>query len=109
VQKLISQGVRVLPVSSAYRINAESLLRTLAVEGVSSVLIEGGASTVDGFVNRSLADKLYLFAAPKILGGGLNGFCFKSPRPLRKSIKLMTTKASLAGEDTLIEAKFIRE
>jgi len=109
VQKFVSQGVRILPVSSAYSINAESILRTLAAEGVSSVLIEGGAKTVDQFVNRSLADKLYLFIAPKILGRGLNGFCFKSPRLLRKPINLTMTKVSPVGEDILVEAKFIHE
>jgi len=109
VQRLISLGVRVLPISSAYSINAKLILLTLAANGVSSVFIEGGASTVDGFVNRSLADKLYLFVAPKVLGGGLNGFCFESPRLLRKPIKLIMTKVSLVGEDTLIEAKFICE
>jgi diaminohydroxyphosphoribosylaminopyrimidine deaminase / 5-amino-6-(5-phosphoribosylamino)uracil reductase len=109
VQKLVSQGVRVLPVSSAYSINAESILRTLAMERVSSVFVEGGACTVDGFVSRSLADKLYLFTAPKILGGGLNGFCFKTPNILNKSQKLIVTKTSSVGDDLLIEARFIHE
>ncbi len=109
VQKLISQGVRVLPISSAYSINAESILHTLASEGVSSVLVEGGACTVDEFVNRSFADKLYLFTAPKILGGGLSGFSFKTPNILHKPINLMFTKATSFGEDLLVEAKFIHE
>ena len=60
VQKLVSKGVRVLPVSSSYRINEKSILRTLAAEGITSLLLEGGADTVDGFVNRFLADRLYL-------------------------------------------------
>jgi diaminohydroxyphosphoribosylaminopyrimidine deaminase / 5-amino-6-(5-phosphoribosylamino)uracil reductase len=107
VQKLISQGVRVFPVSSDYRINAESILHTLAAEGVSSVLIEGGAYTVAGFVNRFLADKLYLFVAPKILGGGLNGFYFETPKHLHKPIKLAMRKIALLREDVIIEAKFI--
>jgi diaminohydroxyphosphoribosylaminopyrimidine deaminase/5-amino-6-(5-phosphoribosylamino)uracil reductase len=109
VQKLVLQGVRVLPVSSAYRIDAESILRSLAAEGVSSVLIEGGAYTVGGFVNRFLADKLYLFVAPKILGDGWNGFYLETPRHLHKSIKLAMTKVVLLGEDVLIEAKFIHD
>jgi diaminohydroxyphosphoribosylaminopyrimidine deaminase/5-amino-6-(5-phosphoribosylamino)uracil reductase len=109
VQKLVSQGVRVLPVSSAYSIDAEPILRTIVAEGVSSVLIEGGAKTVDQFINRSLADKLYLFVALKILGSGLDGFCFESPRLLRKPINLTMIKISLVGEDILVEAKFSHE
>jgi diaminohydroxyphosphoribosylaminopyrimidine deaminase / 5-amino-6-(5-phosphoribosylamino)uracil reductase len=109
VQKFISQGVRVLPISSAFNLNGELILRTLATEGITSVLIEGGASTVEEFVKRSFADKLYLFIAPKVLGGGLNGFFLKSPRSLRSSINLMMTKVSMTGEDVLVEAKFIHE
>jgi diaminohydroxyphosphoribosylaminopyrimidine deaminase/5-amino-6-(5-phosphoribosylamino)uracil reductase len=109
VLKLVSQGVRVLPVSSAYNLNAESILRILAAEGVSSVFIEGGAYTIDAFVNRFLADKLYLFVAPKILGDGLNGFCFKTPKFLRKPIKLMITNVTPIEEDVLMEANFIHE
>jgi diaminohydroxyphosphoribosylaminopyrimidine deaminase/5-amino-6-(5-phosphoribosylamino)uracil reductase len=109
VKKLVSTGVRVLSVSAGYRLNAESILRTLVAEGVSSVLVEGGADTVDGFVNRLLVDKLYIFTAPKILGGGLNGFSFKSPRILSKPIQLRTTKVSLVGEDILVEAAFIHK
>jgi diaminohydroxyphosphoribosylaminopyrimidine deaminase/5-amino-6-(5-phosphoribosylamino)uracil reductase len=109
VNKLVLQGVRVLSVSAGYSLNAELILRTLAAEGVSSLLIEGGADTVDGFVSRYLADKLYLFVAPKILGDGLSGFCFKNPRILNKPIKLMLTKVLLVGKDVLVEAKFIHK
>jgi riboflavin biosynthesis pyrimidine reductase len=107
VKKLVSQGVRVLPVSTGYSLNAELILRILAAEGVSSLLLEGGADTVDGFVNRFLADKLYVFTAPKILGDGLSGFYFKTPRILSRPIKLMMTKVSFVGEDVLVEATFI--
>ena len=62
---------------------------------------------MDRFVNQSLADKLHLFVAPKILGGGLNSFCFKLPRFLHKAINLEMAKVSLIGEDMLIEANFI--
>jgi diaminohydroxyphosphoribosylaminopyrimidine deaminase/5-amino-6-(5-phosphoribosylamino)uracil reductase len=107
VKKLVSQGVRVLSVSTGYSLNAELILRILAAEGVSSLLLEGGADTVDGFVNRFLADKLYVFTAPKILGDGLSGFYFKTPRILSRPIKLMMTKVSFVGEDVLVEATFI--
>ena len=109
VQKLVQQGVRVLPVSSTYRLDAESLLRLLAAEGVSSVLIEGGADTVDRFIEQNLADKLYLFIAPKILRGGLDGFCSITPQLLTQSIKLTMTNVSLLGEDVLMEAVFVHK
>ena len=109
VKKLVSQGVRVLSVSAGYSLNTKLILRTLAAEGISSLLLEGGADTVNGFVDRYLADKLYLFVAPKILGNGLSGFCFKIPRILSNPIKLKVTKVLPVGTDILIEAKFIHK
>jgi diaminohydroxyphosphoribosylaminopyrimidine deaminase / 5-amino-6-(5-phosphoribosylamino)uracil reductase len=107
VQKLVLQGVRVLPISSASTINCALILRTLAAEGISSVLIEGGAATIDGFIKHSFVDKLYMFIAPKLLGGGLNGISFQTPRSLRRSINLAMVNVSSAGDDVFLEAKFI--
>jgi diaminohydroxyphosphoribosylaminopyrimidine deaminase/5-amino-6-(5-phosphoribosylamino)uracil reductase len=109
VQKFVSQGVRVLPISSDFNINAKTILRSLAAEGISSVLIEGGAGTINAFITSFYADILFLFVAPKVLGGGLNGFILKTPKLLRKPIDIIVTKASLLGKDVLVEAKFIHE
>jgi len=109
IRKLVSQGVRILSVPSEHRLNARAILRTLAAEGVSSLLIEGGADTIDGFINQSLADKLYLFVSPKILGGGLNGFTFTTPRLLRTSIHCTTPTVQTIGEDLLLELLFIHD
>ncbi len=106
VQKLSSQGVRVLGVSSSYSLSAESILRALSIEGISSVLVEGGAHTVVSFIKRSLADKLYLFVAPKVLGGGLEAFHFDHPNLLHNPKKLIMAGVSLVGGDVLLEAKF---
>jgi diaminohydroxyphosphoribosylaminopyrimidine deaminase/5-amino-6-(5-phosphoribosylamino)uracil reductase len=106
VQKLASQGVRVIGISTSYSFSAELILRTLSAEGVSSVLVEGGAYTTAEFIKQSLADKLYLFIAPKILGGGLEAFQIDHPLLLRKPVKLIITNASLVREDVLIEASF---
>jgi diaminohydroxyphosphoribosylaminopyrimidine deaminase/5-amino-6-(5-phosphoribosylamino)uracil reductase len=109
VNKLASQGVRVIGISASYSFSAEHILRTLAVEGVSSVFIEGGAYTTAVFMKHSLADKLYLFIAPKILGGGLEAFKLEHPLLLRKPMKLIITNASLIGDDVLIEAVFYKK
>jgi diaminohydroxyphosphoribosylaminopyrimidine deaminase/5-amino-6-(5-phosphoribosylamino)uracil reductase len=109
VQKFVSQGVRVLPISSDFNINAKTILRSLAAEGISSVLIEGCAGTINAFITSFYADILFLFVAPKVLGGGLNGFILNPPKLLRKPIGIIVTKASLLGKDVLVEAKFIHE
>jgi diaminohydroxyphosphoribosylaminopyrimidine deaminase/5-amino-6-(5-phosphoribosylamino)uracil reductase len=98
--------VRVLPVSSDVDIDAHTILRTLAAEGISSVLLEGGALTVNAFITGFDADSLFLFIAPKILGGGLNGFVLNPPKHLDHPIGLTIKKVSLVGKDILLEATY---
>jgi diaminohydroxyphosphoribosylaminopyrimidine deaminase/5-amino-6-(5-phosphoribosylamino)uracil reductase len=43
-----------------------------AKEGLSSLLVEGGAHTVTCLARARLIDKLYLFTAPKLIGGGIS-------------------------------------
>lgn len=45
------------------------ILSVLYKNGIMSVFVEGGAETVANFFEEKLADKVYLFIAPKILGG----------------------------------------
>jgi len=109
VKKLLTKGVRVLTVSTSCLLSAESILKNLAAEGVSSVLLEGGASLVAPFIEQSFADSLYLFIAPKILGGGLDGIRFDKPLFLHQHVKLKMTNVKNIGDDVLLEARFIQK
>jgi diaminohydroxyphosphoribosylaminopyrimidine deaminase / 5-amino-6-(5-phosphoribosylamino)uracil reductase len=106
VHELVSKGVRVIGISSSYKFNARSILKILAAEGVSSVMVEGGSRTAATFIQNNCADKLYLFIAPQILGGGLDAFHFDHPLRLNGSIKLKIVDNKLTGNDLLIEALF---
>lgn len=48
------------------------VMRRAADEGLSSVLVEGGAETVSSLMRARMVDKLYLFTAPRLMGGGLS-------------------------------------
>jgi diaminohydroxyphosphoribosylaminopyrimidine deaminase/5-amino-6-(5-phosphoribosylamino)uracil reductase len=109
VQKLVTQGVRILAVSVSRVLSAECILKILAAEGISSVLLEGGASLIAPFVKHSFADSLHLFVAPKIIGGGLDGIRFDKPLFLRQHVKLKMTNAMDIGNDVLLEARFIQK
>jgi riboflavin-specific deaminase-like protein len=49
------------------------ILRALAERGFRRVLIEGGASTVSGFLAAGCLDRLHVIVAPIILGSGRAG------------------------------------
>jgi diaminohydroxyphosphoribosylaminopyrimidine deaminase / 5-amino-6-(5-phosphoribosylamino)uracil reductase len=107
IHKLVTQGVRVFATSPSSFLNPGTILRNLSAEGISSVLLEGGASLIAPFMKGSYADSLHLFIAPKILGGGFNSFQFNAPLSLHQHVKLRTTNVKSLGQDVFIEARFI--
>jgi diaminohydroxyphosphoribosylaminopyrimidine deaminase/5-amino-6-(5-phosphoribosylamino)uracil reductase len=69
---LAACGVEIVRVSkdARGRPELEAVLKTLAERGVNSVLVEGGASVHAAFLDRDLVDRLEVFRASIVLGGG---------------------------------------
>jgi diaminohydroxyphosphoribosylaminopyrimidine deaminase/5-amino-6-(5-phosphoribosylamino)uracil reductase len=91
-----------LPDGSELELRPGSLhdeLRSLAHEGVQSLLLEGGPTLAASFLAEDLVDKLLLFVAPTIAGVGLRLF-----GELQKPLRLSRLSARLASEDILLEA-----
>jgi diaminohydroxyphosphoribosylaminopyrimidine deaminase / 5-amino-6-(5-phosphoribosylamino)uracil reductase len=74
-------------------------LRRLAGEGVQSLLLEGGPTLAASFLAEDLVDKLLVFVAP-ILGGGGRRFVDELPAPIR----LARLTAEPIGQDVLLSA-----
>ncbi len=77
----------------------EDELRSLAAEGVQSLLLEGGPTLAAAFLEADLIDKLLLFIAPTLAGAG--------PRlaaSLPSSRTLSHLSARQIGGDVLLEA-----
>jgi diaminohydroxyphosphoribosylaminopyrimidine deaminase/5-amino-6-(5-phosphoribosylamino)uracil reductase len=91
-----------LPEGSELELRPGSLsseLGALAVEGVQSLLLEGGPTLAAAFLREDLVDKLLVFVAPKLSGEGprlLEGVV--SPR------RLTHLEARQVGEDLLLTA-----
>jgi diaminohydroxyphosphoribosylaminopyrimidine deaminase/5-amino-6-(5-phosphoribosylamino)uracil reductase len=78
-------------------------LRALAVEGVQSLLLEGGPTLASAFLAAGLVDKLLLFVAPVLAGSG--------PRALgdlEAPLELLHLHAEPSGDDVVLEA-YLRE
>ncbi len=67
---LRSAGVTLLPVAEP-RLDAElhEVLAALADQGITRVLVEGGATLASAFLRENLVDRLYQFEAPVLIGG----------------------------------------
>lgn len=74
-------------------------LDALAAEGVQSLLLEGGPTLAAAFLRADLVDKLMLFIAPRIAGGGT----LFAPE-LAEPIELRRPTAERLGDDLLLTA-----
>jgi diaminohydroxyphosphoribosylaminopyrimidine deaminase/5-amino-6-(5-phosphoribosylamino)uracil reductase len=52
-------------------LSLQSVLAALGGQGVRSVLVEGGAGIFTSFLREALWDRLSVFIAPRLLGGGM--------------------------------------
>ena len=81
----------------------EDELRSLAADGVQSLLLEGGPTVARAFLEAGLVDKLLLFVAPTLAGDGplvVPG--------LEQPIRMTRLTSRQVGEDVLLEA-YLRE
>ncbi len=70
-RRLAARGVRIwsLPSRSRGRVDLGRLLAELARNGVTSLMVEGGAETLGEFFRAGIVDRVAAFVAPRILGG----------------------------------------
>lgn len=97
-QALSAAGVRLFTSD----MKVDGVLKTLAVEGISSVFVEGGGAVYRSFFGSGLVDKLYWFKAPQVKGGAdkTSFTCFDSPELLVEFDK-DDEKSMSYGEDIL--------
>jgi diaminohydroxyphosphoribosylaminopyrimidine deaminase/5-amino-6-(5-phosphoribosylamino)uracil reductase len=85
-------------------VDLEAVLRDLYRQGITSVLVEGGAGVFTSLLVRGLADKIHLFIGPVILGGGgaLPSFRDLGISAIEDAIGVTVAESRRIGGDTLI-------
>lgn len=80
----------------------ERVCRVLAGEGITRVLVEGGATLAASFLKAGLVDRVYWFRAPIIIGGdGLPGIAPLDIGWLAESVGLRCVGSRPLGNDVL--------
>lgn len=79
------------------------LLSRLSREGVTSIMVEGGAETLWGFFRAGLVDRVAVFSAALVLGGrsapgGVGGEGFS----LRGAARIVDVRQERVGDDWLV-------
>ena len=88
-------------------VDVRNLLELLGLSGIDSILLEGGGSLNYTFLSEGLADELYAFIAPKIVGG-MNA---KTPvegagmEKMADAINLELENVLNVGHDVLLKLK----
>lgn len=106
-RRLQSKGVDVvaLPAQKG-RSSWRRVLQSLGRRGVMSVLIEGGADVAGGILGAGLVDAIYVFCAPKLIGGdGRPILGSLGVRRLQQAILLAPPRLQRLGDDILIVSK----
>ena len=87
------------------RIDLSALMDRLGERSVTSVLLEGGSTVMGAMLRERLIDKVYIFKAPKLLGGGDGIPMASGPgvRTMAESIGIRQLKIRRFGEDVLFE------
>ena len=95
IKQLSAKGIKLfkLKVASNNQISLKSVMRLLARQKITSVLVEGGSEIFTKFLEKNLFDEIIVLLTPKILGKGIGAFNLKK----LKRIKLSETEK--IGED----------
>ena len=90
---------------SKSRVDLSELCKKMGIEGITSVLVEGGSQIFSAFLQENLADKIAIFIAPKIFGEGLNAVYLNGVRTLNASINLRDLEKRKIGDDVLLTGR----
>jgi len=70
LKELKSRGIKIAVVKeNKNRVDIEEAVRELGKLEIMNLLVEGGGEVIGSFFEKKLVDKIYLFLAPRIIGG----------------------------------------
>ncbi|MGF1671513.1 MAG: bifunctional diaminohydroxyphosphoribosylaminopyrimidine deaminase/5-amino-6-(5-phosphoribosylamino)uracil reductase RibD [Balneolaceae bacterium] len=85
-------------------VNLSQALEKLAEKGITSVLVEGGQSLSTALIKNNLVDRLQIFIAPKLLGGGTKSILGLGINKMEDVVPFRETTWQQVGSDILITA-----
>jgi len=102
IKKIKSKGVEVI-----YFKTLKNLFQKLAQKKIMNLLIEGGGSLIAASFKEKLVDQVFVFIAPKIIGGkeAITAVEGNGISNINQSLKLKNMQFELSGDDILIKAE----
>jgi len=81
------------------------MLREFGQRGWNRIMLEGGAHLAASALKQKVIDRVALFIAPKLLGGGLAAIEGLGLEKMNQAISLADMEVWQVGEDLLVEAR----
>jgi diaminohydroxyphosphoribosylaminopyrimidine deaminase/5-amino-6-(5-phosphoribosylamino)uracil reductase len=108
-EKIIRKGAELLIVPTMQgRADLCFLLDELSRRGIAQLLVEGGPTVITSFLKQGLADEIYVYIAPKILGGSGSVDISGPMAELIEAVGLHNVDIKRFGDDVRISG-FARE
>jgi diaminohydroxyphosphoribosylaminopyrimidine deaminase / 5-amino-6-(5-phosphoribosylamino)uracil reductase len=85
-------------------INLKEALGKLADKGITSIIVEGGQNLSTALLKNGLVDRLQIFIAPKLLGGGTKSILGLGINRMEDVVPFRKTNWQQVGSDILITA-----
>jgi len=112
--KLRSLGAELIPIKAAGKaasgdkagsggLPLKKVLAVLGKRGVQSILVEGGAEVFGSFLREGFWDRLSIFIAPMVLGGGVNAVTDLGISSIAQAMRFKKGAFSRFGSQMLFE------
>ncbi|MEK5031333.1 bifunctional diaminohydroxyphosphoribosylaminopyrimidine deaminase/5-amino-6-(5-phosphoribosylamino)uracil reductase RibD [Paenibacillus sp. FSL R7-0302] len=102
---LLAAGVEVIAAGSGPRVDLQAAMAALGAMEIGSILLEGGGTLNGAMLAEGLVDRVVLFFAPKIVGGGAQAagtFDFGGVELMRDAIQLEGLEVEVLGDNVCI-------
>ena len=87
------------------RVDLADLLARLGRRGVTTLLAEGGAEVARSLLEAGQVDRLLLFLAPKLAGGGISWLPGNGPARMADALALRDLEVRRVGQDLLVTCR----
>ena len=83
------------------------VLRHLGRRGMINLLVEGGGQVLTGFLDRRLADEVYAFVSPRLIGGAgaVAPYTGRGAARVDDCIPVQRARSTRVGADTLVQLR----
>jgi len=108
---LKEKNVDVIKIDATPNFDLKEILRDLGEKQIDSILVEGGSYVHAQFIEQGVADKAYVFIAPKIIGGtkALTPIGGKGIEKMSDAHQLDHVEIYRFDDDIMIEGYFKKE